>query len=336
MESGKEMICKKGDVIFRERSYGSSIFRVIAGKAAVYANYGGEDEKLLTELREGDYFGEMAVIEITQRSATVVAAEDGTRLAEIDASDLGGYLERHPGEINALARHLSRRLRELTGDYTEVCDTLRELGRLDTSRDKTNDGLMARIKKFAMVYLAGQKPEAELAEPVAYTKAQKCDKSLAVRAEEYRAGDLIFREGDRSDCMYYIHEGRVGIYTGYGTAKQKLLTELTPEMFFGEMGLFEGANRTAAAVALEKDTCVELIRESDLNAIFKNNPAMALMVLQHLSSRLRRLTNDYLKACKTLAETQRDIEEANAALTPEARLQAEYMNQLLLAPELLY
>lgn len=331
-----ETMYQKGDVIVREGDYGSSIYKLLSGSAAVYTDYGRENEMCLTELHEGDYFGEMAVIEITRRSATVVAAGDGTRVAEVDASDLSGYLSENKGEIGGIARHLSRRLRELTADYTEVCNTLREFGRLDASADKVEQSLMDRIKKFARVYLLGQAVEEEIAEPVAHVAAQKFDGEIALRGAKYRKGDVVFREGAASDCMYYIYEGKIGIYTDYGTEKQKLLTELTQEMFFGEMGLFEGLERTATAVVLEDDTCLELICEKDLDAIFEKNPAMALMILQHLSNRLRRLTVDYLKACKTLAETERELSERKSMLTPEMMIRVQCLNQLMLAPEVLF
>ncbi|MBE7008800.1 MAG: cyclic nucleotide-binding domain-containing protein [Ruminococcaceae bacterium] len=335
MSETRETIYQKGDVIVREGDYGSDIYKILSGGAEVYANYGKPDEALLTQLHAGDYFGEMAVIEITRRSATVVAAKDGTRVADVDASDLSGYLSAHKGEIGGIARHLSRRLRELTGDYTEVCNTLREFGRLDTSADQVEQGLLARIKKFAKIYLLHQEPE-ETAEPVVHAAAQKFDREMALRGVEYRRGDVIFREGADSDCMYYIYEGKVGIYTDFGTEKQKLLTELTSEMFFGEMGLFEGMQRTATAVALEDGTFAELICENDLNVIFEKNPAMALMILQHLSNRLRNLTVDFLKACRTLAETEKELEDMKPMVTQEMLVRAAYMNQLMLAPEVLF
>lgn len=336
MSKSRELVCRKGDVIVREGDFGSGIYKMISGSAAVYANYGKDDEKLLTELHEGAYFGEMAVIEITRRSATVVAAEDQTRVAEIDASDLCGYLSENKGEINGIGRHLSRRLRELTDDYTEVCNTLRELGRLDTSADRVNSSLMDRIKKFARVYLLGQSAGEETAEPTVYVAVQKFDKDLALSAAEYHKGDVIFREGAESDCMYYVYEGRIGIYTDFGTEKQKLLAKLTPEMFFGEMGLFEGMRRTATAVALEEGSFLEVVYEKDLDTIFEKNPAMALMILQHLSSRLRHLTNEYLKACRSLAEAQKELEERDAMMTPEMQARVQYLNQLMLAPEVLF
>ncbi len=332
----EKLLCKAGDVICREGAYGNDIYKILSGVAAVYANYGKEDEKLLAELHEGEYFGEMAVIEITSRSATVVAAEDETCVEVIDASDLSGYLSENKGEINGLARHMSNRLRNLTESYTEVCDTLRELGRLDTSGDKVSESLLARIKKFARIYLMGAEKVEDEAETETEYVTEKCDRELALHEVHFNKGDVAFREGDRSDCMYYIHEGRIGVFKGYGTERQKLLTELTAEMFFGEMGIFEGLCRTATAVALEDDTCAEVIREKDLNVIFERNPAMALMVLQHLSGRLRRLTKDYLKACKALAVAEKEIETDRLVLSPEALIQADYINRLMLAPEILF
>jgi len=331
------MTCRRGEIIFREGETGSSMYRILAGGAAVYARFGGEEQKLLKELRPGDYFGEMAVIEISPRSATVVATEDDTRLSVIRADDLGEYLRGNAGELNAIARHLSRRVRELTGDYVEVCDTLRELGWLDTSHDKVSEGLLARVKKFAKLYLsrgrtAEESGETQVPEP----RQGSHSEGAALRTETYGAGSVIFREQDPAPCMYDVHSGRVGIYTGYGTKKQRRLTELTPNMFFGEMGLFEGLSRTATAVALEDGTVLEPIGEKDLGLLYEKNPAKVLMVLQHLSSRLRKLTTDYLAACRTLAEAEEQIQKANCALTEDAAAQIHYMNQLLLMPEVLF
>lgn len=330
-----ELLCRNGDVIFREGDEGSCMYRVLDGSVTVYADYGTEDQKRLTELHAGDFFGEMAVIEVRPRSATVVASADGTRLQVIEAVSMFEYLEANTGEINDVARHLSRRLRELTGDYVEVCDTLRELGRLDTSRDRVSDGLLGKVKKFAAVYLKLGKKNEE-AESAIEEEKKSHKKGFSLPEKTYQKNDVIFREGDPSNCLYDIHGGRVGIFTDYGTEKQKLLTELLPDMFFGEMGLFETQPRSATAVALADETVLEPIAEKDLAELLAKNPAKGLLLLQHLSHRLRQLTRDYLKACKTLAETEESIEQADTRLTPEMQAQIEYMNQLLLMSDVLY
>lgn len=326
----------KGDVVFREFEAGSSMYKILAGGAAVYADYAGPEEKLLTELKAGDYFGEMAVIDACPRSATVVVTEDGTLLREIEAEDLSVYLAEFPEELEGIAAHLSRRLRQQTDNYTEVCDTLRELGRLDTSADRISDSLLSKIRKFAAVYLRGKKAADQSAEAPkdAADGASHAD-GYAAHRKTFARGEVIFREGEQSDCMYDIHGGRVGIYADYGTERQKLLAELVPNMFFGEMGLFGGKKRSATAVALEDDTCVEQIFEKELPELYAQNSVKVLMILRHLSSRLRRLTNDYLRSCKALADAQSDL-ETGRQMSAETRMQMEYLNQLLLMPEVLY
>ena len=329
-----ELICKQGEIIFKEGDTGSSMYKLLSGSAAVYAKYGEADEKLLTELHVGDYFGEMAVLEIRDRSATVVATENGTRVAVIDALNLNAYFSEQPSELSNVTRHLSQRLRELTGEYIEVCDTLREIGRLDRTEDRVNMGLFARIRKFSRIYLS-RKQSAEQ-EPAPELPLNLNCKESSLHSLTYREGDLIFQEGTTSDCMYYINSGRVGIYTNYGTKQQKRLTELTAGFFFGEMGLYEKTHRSATAVSLEVGTTLEPIYENDLVALFEKNPALVMAMLRHLSNRLRRLTVDYLKACRSLAEAAEQIEKANMVLTPEEKAKLEYMNQLLLMPEVLY
>ena len=50
----------------------------------------------------------------------------------------------------------------------------------------------------------------------------------------FKKGEIIFKQGDLSDCMYDILWGQVGIYADYGTPEEKLLTTLETERFFGD------------------------------------------------------------------------------------------------------
>ena len=71
-----------------------------------------------------------------------------------------------------------------------------------------------------------------------------------METKTFKKGEIIFKQGDLSDCMYDILWGQVGIYADYGTPEEKLLTTLETERFFGEMGMIEGRLRSATAVAL--------------------------------------------------------------------------------------
>ena len=140
----------------------------------------------------------------------------------------------------------------------------------------------------------------------------------------YNKGDIIFRQGDAAESMFDITWGRVGIYLDYGTEKEKLLTELGSGSTFGEMGMIDHDPRSATAVALEDRTQLAEITEDMLGALFQEQPAKVLRIMQQLSSRLRGLTGDYLEACKT-ADGIVKIEEqkklsAEAAQDVQARI----------------
>ena len=118
-----------------------------------------------------------------------------------------------------------------------------------------------------------------------------------------RAGEVVFREGDAGDCMYSVQHGRIGIYSGYGTADELLLTELYPDQYFGEMGLLDHDPRSATAVALENNTLLEIITEESFREFYKEKPFLALQLMQQMSKRLRDTTADYVEACRTVCET---------------------------------
>ena len=114
--------------------------------------------------------------------------------------------------------------------------------------------------------------------------------------------------------MYYIGSGTVGIYTDYGTDNEVLLAELNENQFFGEMGLIEKLPRSATAVILENDTVLTRLTEEGLDRMFEERPTFVLLAMQHISSRLRRLTKEYGKACKMVAKMH-DQENGRGELT---------------------
>ncbi len=117
--------------------------------------------------------------------------------------------------------------------------------------------------------------------------------------KKYKKGEVIFRQGDAGNSMFDIHWGRIGVYSNYGTEREKLLTVLESGAFLGEMGMIDHAPRSATAVAMENGTTVAEITEEGLGELFRESPAKVLLIMQQLSARLRKLTNDYMDACQT-------------------------------------
>ena len=284
----------QGEVIFKQGDAGNSFFQILEGSVSVIANYGEADERELTVLNPGDFFGEMAVIETYPRSNTIVAASD-VRTVEITADELNGFFSENPDMIYQIMKHIGSRIKTLTTEYDVLAALLKELR---ASEDKKSESVFAKIKKYIDIYASGKnnidKPSAEaLREASDSLKDQKTDV-----LETYKKGTVIFKEGEVGKCMYIVYGGMVGIYTGYGDPKQNKLTDLYPVSFFGEMGMIADEARSATAVAEMDDTYVEIVSPDGLEQLFKESPVKIEMILKHLSYRLRMLTYDFLNACK--------------------------------------
>lgn len=122
--------------------------------------------------------------------------------------------------------------------------------------------------------------------------------------KQFGKGEVIFRQGEESLCMFDILSGSVGIYADYGTEKEKLLTTLSAGEFFGEMGMIEGQLRSASAVAAEDGTQLEVITPEGFAAYFEDKPAKVLLIMRHMSQRIRDLTGNYLDACRAVTEVE--------------------------------
>ena len=142
-----------------------------------------------------------------------------------------------------------------------------------------------------------------------------------------KKGEIIFRQGDTSNCMYDVFWGKVGIYANYGTPEEKLLTTLETEQFFGEMGMIEGLPRSATAVALTSDTKVRVITPESFQTYFQERPAKVLLIIQNMSRRLRELTGEYLEACRTVARSV-EAEKAGAEIGGDLQTDLEKLSQV--------
>lgn len=116
----------------------------------------------------------------------------------------------------------------------------------------------------------------------------------------FRNGESIFRQGDESTCMYRIESGKVGIFLNYGKPNQTKLTELPAGQFLGEMGLLDGAPRSAAAVSMSDDTALSVIKAESLSRYLNEEPDVMRALLQQMSTRLRRISRDCTDACRTV------------------------------------
>jgi CRP/FNR family cyclic AMP-dependent transcriptional regulator len=98
------------DVIFEEGSTGRELYVVLEGKIDIVKVTGATRTTIVT-LGKGEFFGEMAVIDGSSRSATAIAAAPKTRVMRINHARFVYLVSQQPAFALMIMDALSKRLR---------------------------------------------------------------------------------------------------------------------------------------------------------------------------------------------------------------------------------
>jgi CRP-like cAMP-binding protein len=98
------------DVIFEEGSVGRELFVVLDGKIDIVKTIGA-GRTLIVSLGKGEFFGEMAVIDGSARSATAIAAAPKTKVMRINHARFVYLVSQQPAFALMIMDALSKRLR---------------------------------------------------------------------------------------------------------------------------------------------------------------------------------------------------------------------------------
>ena len=102
-----------------------------------------------------------------------------------------------------------------------------------------------------------------------------------LHARSYQKDEVIFDEGDTGLGLFIVVRGRVKIASSHA-ALQRLAPEFGPGDFFGELALFEEAQRTARAVALEPTQVLALFRR-EFFSLLEHDRSIGVKILFELS-----------------------------------------------------
>jgi len=84
-----------GAALFRAGDQGDAMYLIESGRVRITISDEDKKEIVLAELAQGDFFGEMAIIDCKQRSADATVAEDA-RLAVLSREKFLGFIHDHP------------------------------------------------------------------------------------------------------------------------------------------------------------------------------------------------------------------------------------------------
>lgn len=105
---------------------------------------------------------------------------------------------------------------------------------------------------------------------------------------EYRKGEILFREGEEADSLVIVNVGSVKAYRYTPDGREQILYVFSEGDFFGERNLFGSKKATFTAETLEQvRTCT--FRREDFNGLLREFPGIAVKIIEELEDRMERL-----------------------------------------------
>jgi CRP/FNR family transcriptional regulator, cyclic AMP receptor protein len=129
-----------------------------------------------------------------------------------------------------------------------------------------------------------------------------------MRRRKMKAGDVLFRQGDLADHLYYLVDGRIE-FVEFGSSMQ-------PGRLFGEIAFFAPDRKRTATARCATPCTLLSIDESTFKQLYFQNPAFGFEIVRLIAGRL---TEDVQRVRRQLAETAARAEPAvapPAAATP--------------------
>lgn len=159
------------------------------------------------------------------------------------------------------------------------------------------------------------------------------DEELAVIARSaetriFSTRTVIVSEGDKSDALYVIAEGRCRAFVSDGSGREAILADMGPGEYFGEVAIDEGT-RSASVITVEPSK-LYVVTADRFRAFLAENPDFAFHFIRKLLHRIRSLTRNvsnlalldvHGRVVKLLAEAA--VEEGGRRLLPERMTQTE-------------
>ncbi len=109
----------KNTVIIHENDNADSLYVIQSGKVKVYCSDKAGKEYIMNTMEAGEYFGELALLDDDNRSASVRTMEK-SHFCIIYKEDFNRILNLHPNIALTLIRNLTRRVRKLTKDIKSL------------------------------------------------------------------------------------------------------------------------------------------------------------------------------------------------------------------------
>jgi CRP/FNR family transcriptional regulator, cyclic AMP receptor protein len=128
--------------------------------------------------------------------------------------------------------------------------------------------------------------DAWLANGDVFSDAERAVLRTIGRTRKYPRNAHVFHEGERSDFVVMVIDGRLKILTSTADGTEAVLGIRGPGSLVGELAALDGGPRTASAIALDPLT-VQVLPSAQFREFVTSRPGAALELIRMLMSRLR-------------------------------------------------
>src|SRR6476661_2224450 len=108
---------------------------------------------------------------------------------------------------------------------------------------------------------------------------------------EYPKNQIVFRQGDPADAVFYILKGKVKVTVVSGQGKEAVVAILGPEEFCGE-GCLAGQPRRIATVRAMTECTIMRLEKTTIMRVLYDEPAFSEVFMSHLIARTMRVEED--------------------------------------------
>lgn len=243
----------RGETIFNAGDSAEALFLIESGIARLVTS--SHDGESYDDLREGDVFGQTALITGKPSSSTARAVTD-LSVWTLSRSDYLDLIHDNPTIKLAFARALSEGL-----SSEDQATAVERLHALPLFSDANRDALAAIAERLVL--------------------------------RHYPAGEVIYTEGTPGDAMYFVESGKIKLVSDAAT-EAELLDRAGSGESFGEMALLTGRTRAEAAKAID-DTTLWVLYKSEYDDLIVHHPALSLALSRALSNRLGGNEGDFVE-----------------------------------------
>jgi len=126
-----------------------------------------------------------------------------------------------------------------------------------------------------------ERPLASMLEPLFPVSAHLPALMKVLKKVHFKRGEVVFRQGDVSDSMYFVESGRLDVELELEDGKLIRLKKVGPGAVVGEMGIYTLTPRSATVRATEKSV-LYLMTTEKLEAIEKRAPQLVASIHRYM------------------------------------------------------